>query len=84
MCASFNRKPFTTSISYCNSTNASDEMNIITFYNELSSLVHHNSNDNVLIIDINAHIAKDGNIKFHLPNSPNRNGEFLADFSLNN
>ena len=34
--------------------------------------------------DMNAKIGKDGNEKFCLHNLPNKNGEYLADFSLEN
>ena len=39
---------------------------------------------NVLIIgrDMNVHIGKDRSDKFCFPNLQNRNGEYLADFSL--
>ena len=33
---------------------------------------------------MNAYIGKGGNEKFCKYNSPNRNGEYLADFSLGN
>ena len=44
-----------TKIIYYSPTNASDETDLITFYNELSSLVHSIPKHNVLIIggDIN-------------------------------
>ena len=56
MCDLFNGNPCTTIISCYSPTNASDEMEIITFYNELSSLVQHILKHNVLIIggDMNA------------------------------
>ena len=61
-------------------------MDIITFNNELSSLVWHIPK-HILIIggDINAQIGKiDKNNKFCLHNLSNGNGEYLADFSLEN
>ena len=47
-------------------TNAGDETDIITFYNEQSSLARYIPKNNVLIIggDINASIGKNGNSKF--------------------
>ena len=60
MCASFNGNFCSTIVSLYRPTNASDEMDIITFYNELSSLVQYISKHNVLIIsrDINTLIGK--------------------------
>ena len=49
-CASFNSNPCIT-ISCYSPTNASDEMDIITFYNELYSLVQHIPKHNILIIN---------------------------------
>ena len=72
-------------IIYCYSpTNASDQTNIITFYNGLSYLVRYIRKHSTLIIsgDKNAQIGKDENNKFGLHNLPNRNGEFPIDFSL--
>ena len=65
MVSKFNGDPNTTIIScYC-PTNASREMDLITFYNELSSLVHSIPKQNVLIIgvDMNAQVGKK-NTKF--------------------
>ena len=64
----------------------SDEMDLITFYNKLSTLVHSISKHNVLIIggDMNAQITKDENNKFCLHNLSNKNGEYLTYFSLKN
>ena len=51
-------------ISCYNPTNARDEMDLITFYNELSSLSRSIPKHNVLIMrDINAQIGKDENNK---------------------
>ena len=84
MVAMFNGNPSTTIISCYTPTNVSDKTNLITFYNELSSLVHSIPKHNVLIInrDINAQIGKNINNKFSLHNSSNRNGEHLTDFML--
>ena len=83
MIASYNGNPSTTIMS-CNSpTNTSDETNLITFYNELSSLVRSPPPQHNVGGDINAQIGKDENNKFCLHNSSNRN-EHLTDFSLEN
>ena len=67
-------------ISCCSPTNASEESDITT------SPYFTNSQHNVLIIggDMNSQIHKDENKEFCLQNSPNRNGEYLEDFSLEN
>ena len=85
MYAIFNGNFCITIISCYSPTYVSYEKDITTFYNELSSLVSHNPKHNVLIIneDMNAHMGKDGN-KFYLCNWPNRNGKYLAVFSLEN
>ena len=84
MCASFNGNPCTTIISCYSPTNISDETDIITFYNEQSSLVRHIPKHNVLTIggDMNAQIGKDENNKFCLYNSSNKNGKYQVDFSF--
>ena len=51
MCAAFNGNPCTTIISYCSPTYASDKTDFPTFYNELSSLVQHIPQDNILKIE---------------------------------
>ena len=86
VCALFNGNLCTTIVSCYGPTNASDEMDIITIYNALSSLVLHIPKHNVWIIrgDMNAYIGKDGDYKFCIHNSPNRNDEYRADFSDKN
>ena len=76
--ATFNGNLSTTILSCYSPTNVSGEMDLIAFYNELSSLV--------LIIngDMNAQLGKNINNKFSLYNSPNRNEEYLSDFALQN
>ena len=61
-----NGNPWTTIISCYSPTNASDEMDVITFYNELSSLVQHIPKHNIVIIsgDKKAQIGKDKINKF--------------------
>ena len=56
----FNGNLSATIISYYSPTNVSEEMDLIAFYNELSSLVHSISKYNVLVIggDMNNQIAK--------------------------
>ena len=66
MCASFNGNPCTTIISCYSPTNVNDKTGIITFYNELSSLVPHILKHNILIItgDMNTQIGKNRRNKF--------------------
>ena len=66
MCASNNVNPSTTIISCYSITNASDETDIITFYNELFFLVQHIRKHNFLIVgrDMNAQTDKEEYKKF--------------------
>ena len=75
--ATFNDNPSTIIISCYSPTNVSEEMDLITFYNELSSLVHGIPEQNIVIIggDMNVQLGKHINDKFSLHNSANRNGE---------
>ena len=86
MVVTFNGNPSTTIISCYSLTNISEEMDLIVFSNELSSLVRSIPKQNVLDIggDMNAQIGKTVNDKFSLHNSTNRNGEHLTDFMLEN
>ena len=61
-------------------------MDMITSNNDLFYFVLHIPKHNIPIIgeEMNAQIDKDENIKFCLHNSSNRNGEYLANFSLEN
>ena len=65
MVATFNGNPRATIISCYSSTNISEETELITFYDELSSLVRSIPKHNVLLIggDMNTHIRKNGNHK---------------------
>ena len=65
MVAMFNDNPRTTIICY-SPTNASDETNIDTFYNQLSFLVHCIPKHNILISsgNMNSQIGKNVNNKF--------------------
>ena len=61
VCASFNGNPSTTIISCYSPTNASDETDTITFYNQLFYLVQHIPKHNVHVIheDLNVQVGKD-------------------------
>ena len=86
MVATFNGNSSITIVSCYSPTNASDETDFIILYNELSSLDRSIPKHNVLIIggDMNSQIGKDKNNKYCLHNSSNRNGEHLAELSLEN
>ena len=86
MVAMFTGNPSATIISFYSPTNVSKEKDLITFYNELSSLVRCIPKHNVLIIggDMIDQINKNVNNKFSLHNSSNRNGEHLTDLTLEN
>ena len=79
MCATFNGNPYTTIVSYYSPITASDETDITTFYDELSSLARHIHKHNVLVIggDMNAQRVKDKNDTIGWYNLPNGNGEYL-------
>ena len=82
--ATFNGNPSITII-FCDSPiNVREETDLITYDNELSSLVRSTLKHNVLIIgrNMNAHISKNVNNKFSLHNSSNRNGKHQTDFTL--
>ena len=86
MVTTFNGNPRATIIS-CNSpTNVSEETELVAFYDELSSLVHSIPKHNVLVIggDMNAQIGKNGNNKYSLHNTSNRNWQHLTDFMIEN
>ena len=85
MSALYNGNPYTTIISSYSRTHAS-ETDIITFNNELSSLVRSIPKHNVLImgVDMNVQIGKDETNKFYFRNSSNRYREYLTDFLLEN
>ena len=63
-----------------------DETDITNFYKRLYSFAQHINKHKVLIIDgdMNTQIGKDRNNKFCVHKLPNRNHEYLADFSLKN
>ena len=82
MAATFNGNPRATIIS-CYSP--SEETELVTFYDELSSLVR-SIPKHMLVIggDMNAQIGKNGNNKYSLHNTSNRNGQHLTDFMIEN
>ena len=80
--ATFNGNPRATIIS-C-PTNVSEETELIAFYDELSSHVRSIPKHNVIGGDMNAQIGKNGNNKYSLHNTSNRNGQYLTDFMIEN
>ena len=86
MAATFNGNPNATIISCYSPTNVSEETELVAFYDELSSLVRSIPKNNVLVIggDMNAQIGKNGNNKYSLHNTLNRNGQHLTDFMIEN
>ena len=86
MAATFNGNPRATISSCYSPTNVSEETELVTFYDELSSLVRDIPKHNMLVIggDINAQIGKNGNNKYSLHNTSNRNGQHLTDFMIEN
>ena len=86
MAATFNGNPKATIISCYSPTNVSEETELVTFYEELSSLVRSIPKHNLLVIggDMNAQIGKNRNNKYSLHNASNRNGQHLIDFMIEN
>ena len=86
MVATFNGNPRATIVSCYSPTNVSEENEIVTFYDELSSLVRSIPKHNMLVIggDMNAQIGKNRNNKYSLHNTSNRNGQHLTDFMIEN
>ena len=84
--ATFNSNPRAKIISCYSPTNVSEETEHVAFYDELSSLVRSIPKHNVLVIggDMNAQIRKNGNNKYNLHNTLNRNGQHLTDFMIEN
>ena len=86
MAATFKGNPRATII-YCYSpAGVSEETELVTFYDELSSLVCNIPKHSMLVIggDMNAQIGKDVNNKYSLHNTSNRNGQHLTDFMREN
>ena len=86
MAATFNGNPRASIISCYSPTNVSEETELVTFYDELSSLVRSIPKHNMLVIggDMNAQIGKNRNNKYSLHNTSNRNGQHLTDFMIEN
>ena len=86
MAATFNGNPRATISSCYSPTNVSEETELVTFYNELSSLVRSILKHNMLVIggNMNAQIGKNGNNKYSLHNTSNSNGQHLTDFMIEN
>ena len=86
MAATFNGNPRETIMSCYSPTNVSEETELVTFYDELSSLVRSIPKHNMLVIggDMNAQIGKNRNNKYRLHNTSNRNGQHLTDFMIEN
>ena len=86
MAATFNGNPKATIISCYSPTNVSKETELVTFYEELSSLVRSIPKHNLLVIggDMNAQIGRNRNNKYSLHNTSNRNGQHLIDFMIEN
>ena len=85
MATTFNGNPRATIINCYSPTNVSEETELVTFYDELSSLVR-SIPKHMLVIggDMNAQIGKNGNNKYSLHNTSNRNGQHLTDFMIEN
>ena len=86
MAATFNGNPKATIISCYSPTNISEETELVTFYEELSSQVRSIPKHNLLVIGgyMNAQIGKNRNNKYRLHNTSNRNGQHLIDFMIEN
>ena len=86
MAATFNGNSRATIFSCYSPTNVSEETELVTFYDELSSLVRSIPKHNMLVIggDMNAQIGKNGNNKYSLQNISKRNGQHLTDFMIEN
>ena len=86
MAATFNGNPKATIISCYSPTNVSEENEIATFYEDLSSLVRSIPKHNLLVIggDMNAQIGKNRHNKYRLHCASNRNGQHLIDFMIEN
>ena len=86
LAATFDDNPRATIISCYSPTNVSEETEVVAFCDELSSLVHSIPKHNLLVIggDMNAQIGKNGNNKYSLHNTSDRNGQHLTDFMIEN
>ena len=86
MAATFKGNLRATIISCYSPTNVSKETELVTFYAELSALVHNIPKHNLLVIggDMNTQIRKNRNSKYSLHKTSNRNGQHLTDFMIEN
>ena len=86
MAATFNGNPKATIISCYSPTNVSEESELVTFYEELSSLVRSIPKHKLLVIggDMNAQIGKNKNNKYSLHNMSTKNAQHLTDFMIEN
>ena len=86
MAATFKGNPRETIISCYSPTNVSEETELITFYDELSSIVRSIPKHNVLVIgaDMNAQIGKNRNNKYSLHNTSTRNEPHQTHFMIEN
>ena len=86
MAATFNGNHRATIISCFSPTNHSEVTELVTFYEELSSLEHSIPKQNLLVIgrDMNAKIGKNGNNKYCRRIKSNRNTQPLTDFMIEN
>ena len=86
MVATFNGSPRATIISSYSPTNVSEETELISFYDDLPSLVRSIPKHNVLVIggDMNAQIGKNGNNKYSRHNMSDRNEQHITDFMIEN
>ena len=69
-----------------NPTNVSEETELVTFYDELSSLVRSIPKHNMLVIggDMNAQIGKNRKNRYSLHSESNRNRQHLTDSMIEN
>ena len=86
LAATFNGNPRATIISCYSPTNVSEETEQVAFFDELSPLVRSIPKHTLLVIggDMNAQIRKNGNNKYSLHTTSNRNGQHLRDFTIEN
>ena len=86
LAATLNGNTRATIISCYSPTNVNEETELVAFYDELSSLVCSIPKHNLLVIggDMDAQIGKNGNNKYSLHNTSNRNGQHLTDFMIEN
>ena len=86
MATTFNGNPKATIISCYSLTNVSEKTELVTFYEELSSLERSIPKHNMLVIggDMNAQIGKNRTNRFSLHNTSNRNGQHQTDFMIEN